>query len=372
MINKGAKHLVLVSRSGVHNTTKQELQKLEQLGANITVAQVDISQKQQVADLLTTIAGSLPRLRGIIHAAGILADGTIQQLSWEQFDQVMAAKVEGTWHLHSLTKEQPLDYFVVFSSIAAILGNLGQANHTAANAFLDALVYERRAMGLPALSINWGAVAGVGTVAKRQIDQQLREIGIECIPPQAVEQVLDQLFANNAVQVAVLPINWLKIRKDWLSSPLLRELKPDANQKEVEIANFLQELAATAQDKKREKLIGCVSREVAKILRLKSIDLVDYNKGFFDMGMDSLTSVELKNRLQSILKLSLPTTLAFDYPTIKLLVDYLLQAFTSSESGRSVNETSEESLVDDELDDFLTEINKISDQEIKTLLTKDK
>ena len=372
MVNKGAKHLVLVSRSGVNSTAKQKLQKLEQLGANITVAQVDISQRQQVADLFTTIATSLPPLRGIIHGAGILADGTIQELSWEQFYQVMAAKVEGTWHLHSLTKEQPLDYFVVFSSIAAILGNLGQANHTAANAFLDALVYERRAMGLPALSINWGAVAGVGTVAKKQIGEQLREIGIDSIPPQAVGEVLDQLFANHAVQVAVLPINWLKIRKEWLNSPLLRELKPDANHKEVQIANFLQELAATPQDKKREKLIACVSREVATILRLKSVDLVDDNKGFFDMGMDSLTSVELKNRLQSILELSLPTTLAFDYPTVTLLVDYLLPAFTSSESGNSVNETREKSLVyDDELDGLLAEINQISDQEIKTILTKD-
>lgn len=373
MVDKSAKHLVLVSRTGVHDTAKQELQKLEQIGANVTIAQVDISQEQQVADLLTTIESSLPPLRGIIHAAGILADGMIQQLSWEQFYRVMGAKVEGTLHLHSLTKDKPLDYFVVFSSIAAILGNLGQANHTAANAFLDALVYERRAMGLPALSINWGAVAEVGSAAKKQIGEQLKEIGIESIPSQAIWQILDQLFFDNSIQVAVLPINWLQMRKEWLDSPLLKELKPDSNQKEVQIINFLQELEATPLDKRREKLTSRVRREVAQVLRLKSVDLVDYNKGFFDIGMDSLTSVEFKNRLQSILGLSLPTTLSFDYPTVNLLADYLLQEIIFSESVNSVNKTREKLLVyDEELESFLTEINKISDQEVKTLFTKKK
>ena len=149
-------------------------------------------------------------LRGVIHAAGILDDGILQQQSWERFESVMSPKVHGAWNLHILTQVSSLDFFVVFSSAAALFGSPAQGNHAAANAFLDALAHYRHARGLPCLSINWSAIAQVGAAAERLSDSRIQRMGLSAIDPFQFLEILEYLMNSTAVNVGVAPIKMVR------------------------------------------------------------------------------------------------------------------------------------------------------------------
>ncbi|MBW4594598.1 MAG: SDR family NAD(P)-dependent oxidoreductase [Brasilonema angustatum HA4187-MV1] len=372
MVEKGAKHLVLVGRNRATPFIQAQIQQLKQAGAQVVVAQADVSSVEQSTNLLIEIEQSLPPLKGIFHAAGILEDSTLQHLSWEQFEQVLAAKVLGSWNLHHLTKEQPLDYFILFSSATSIFGNIGQANHAAANAFLDALAYQRRAQGLAGLSINWGAVAEVGAAANSQLVQNLQQTGIGTIPPQTVGQILERLLADNGVQVAVIPINWSQYPTSYSNLSFCSELQSVSLLQQSPTVELLQQLKKFPPEKRKIKLMEHIRTLVAQVLGLKTVELIDDNKGFFEMGMDSLTSVELKNRIQSSLELQLPSTLAFDYPNVKSLVDYLMLEFFHVAVPDEVREDDNKALVNDlNFEKFLIDLNEMSDQEIGQRFTQE-
>ena len=283
------------------------------------VALADVSQQKSLAQVIAKIS---PPLRGVIHAAGVLADGVLEQQSWKRFNDVLAPKVQGAWHLHQLTSEMPLDFFVLFSSTASLIGSAGQANHAAANAFLDSLAFYRRSLGLPALSINWGAWSEVGAAARRQVDTARKGMG-SIAPSQGLE-VLAHFFSLGTVkpcQVGVVPIKWdIFNRQD----PFIRALSErTSDNPATHQTKFRQQLKAKAPDKRRSFLMAHVRAIVGEVLGTrKPIPLL---LGFSDMGMDSLMSVELKNRLQTSFDSSLPPTLIFKYPTLEALVDYLAE-----------------------------------------------
>ena len=183
LVEHGARNLVLAGRSEASEPARAQLDNLEQAGATVKVVQADISQEEQVRRLLAGIETSLPPLRESSTSAGVLDDGVILQQTWQRFSRVMAPKVMGSWHLHTQTKNQPLDFFVMFSSAASLLGSPGQSNHASANAFLDALAYHRKANGLPGLSINWGAWSEIGA-ARGQVGERVKMKGMETIAPQ--------------------------------------------------------------------------------------------------------------------------------------------------------------------------------------------
>ena len=312
MIERGVQHLVLVSRREPSPAVRNQLKQLEEKsGAQIVVAQADVSQQESLAQVIAEIE---PPLSGVIHSAGVLADGILQQQSWSDFAQVLAPKVQGAWHLQQLTND--LDFFVLFSSTASLLGSAGQANHAAANAFLDSLAFYRRSLGLPALSINWGGWSQVGAAALLRTRLQTKGMGM--IAPQQGLAVLEQLFAAPPVQVGVVPINWstFKDKRPFFSD--LQSVRVSARQ------GILQKLRTISADKRRPLLEAHVCEQVAQVLGHKEA-AISLSEGLFEMGMDSLTSVELRNHLQSSLECSLPSTFAFDYPTVGALVDYLAQ-----------------------------------------------
>ncbi|MDH3602772.1 MAG: SDR family NAD(P)-dependent oxidoreductase, partial [Candidatus Tectomicrobia bacterium] len=173
MVSKGARHLVLMSRSGAADTAT--IAALEHAGAQVVVTQADVSEAEEVSQVLAHIDRPL---RGIIHAAGVLDDGILQQQTLERFARVMAPKVRGAWHLHTLTKDMSLDFFVLFSSTASLLGSGGQANYAAANAFLDVLAHYRRAHGLPGVAINWGGWSEVGMAARSEVRERMNMTGL--------------------------------------------------------------------------------------------------------------------------------------------------------------------------------------------------
>src|SRR5690606_12066890 len=165
IVEQGGRHLVLMGRSGASEEALPVLAQLEAMGAQIVVARMDVTDYNALADMIGHIQNEMPPLRGVIHCAAVLDDGLLLQQNAERFERVMTPKVRGAWNLHQLTKDLPLDCFVVFSSLAAMPGTAGQGNYAAANAFMDALIHYRTTLGLPGLSINWGAWAEIGLAA---------------------------------------------------------------------------------------------------------------------------------------------------------------------------------------------------------------
>ncbi|NEO90107.1 MAG: SDR family NAD(P)-dependent oxidoreductase [Moorea sp. SIO3G5] len=328
LVAKGAQHLVLIGRSAPSEMAMETIQELEQAGSQISVLSGDISNQQDTVRIMKQIQGSLPPLKGVIHAAGVLDDGVLQNMSWQQFSKVMAPKVAGTWHLHQLTLDLPLDFFVCFSSMASMLGSPGQGNYAAANGFMDAVAHYRRGMGLPGLSINWGAWASAGMAARLEDDQldRLHNSGLQSIGFNEGIQALEALLQLEVPQVGVIPVNWSR----WFqvhtgtTVPMLKDLAPSKS-KETEEGWLIQHLEAVSPEERRKLLTNQVRLQVAQVLGIADPEQIDSKAGLFDIGIDSLMLTELRNRLQSSLGCRLSATVLFNYNTIDDLVDYLAQ-----------------------------------------------
>ena len=325
LIEQGAKHIVLASRRGISSPeVQEEIRQLEQKGAEVLVVKADVSQPEDVTHLLTACAQPL---RGIIHAAGVLDDGVLQQQSWERFEKVMAPKVAGSWNLHQLTKDLTLDFFICFSSAASVTGMLGQGNYIAANTFLDAIAYYRRTLNLPALCVNWGAWSQVGMAAKLSSEQQLRLAaqGIDFITYPEGFQLLGKLMAQDVSQVTVLPMtDWSQWMSGFQQVPTFYEyLMPDASAKPKSNQSLKLELERIPESARRDALTCHVRELVAKTLGLNEPETIELGQRLFDLGLDSLMAIELRSYLQRSLGCNLRSTLLFDYPTLEALVDYL-------------------------------------------------
>jgi NAD(P)-dependent dehydrogenase (short-subunit alcohol dehydrogenase family)/SAM-dependent methyltransferase/acyl carrier protein len=341
LIAQGARHIVLAGRSGPTPEANAKLSAMADAGARVTVMRADVSVYEDVARALSEIDRNLPPLRGIFHAAGVLDDGMLMQQDWARFSYVMEPKVSGAWNLHTLTRNRPPDFLILFSSSTSLLGSPGQGNHAAANAFLDSFAYYLEAQGVRSMSINWGAWADIGAAAARNVGDRIKAKGMDTIPPDQGLAALAYLFAKPTTQIGVMPISWPLFMDGKESFPFLSDFRRAAGDRNIrqQQSNFLEELQAVPATKRRALLATHVESQVAKVLGLKPSLRLDPQQGFFELGMDSLTSMEFKNRLQNSLGLSLPNTLAFDYPNLDAVVDYLVR---EPRSGLS-NETLERS-----------------------------
>ncbi|NEP47792.1 MAG: SDR family oxidoreductase [Moorea sp. SIO3C2] len=331
MVKQGARHIVLNGRRTPSETAQETIQQLEQTGAKISVILGDVSKEEDVASILKQIEASQAPLRGVIHAAGFLDDGVLQQMSWERFRKVMAPKLQGAWYLHQLTQKLPLDFFVCFSSIASLLGSPGQGNYAAANAFMDTLADYRRSMGLPGLSINWGAWAQGGMASRlgSQHQSRLRTTGMNLITPEKGLQVLGELLSQPVSQVGVFPINWSQFLGQlpvghtisFLEAFASRKLQKETTKDE----NFLEQLAVALESERNQILIGYLQVKVGKLLGFDKSKLPNPELGFFDMGMDSLLTVELRNLLSSNLGCSISAAELFGTSNIQNLAEHLIK-----------------------------------------------
>ena len=367
LVEQGVRYLVLVGRNKPSDTGQKHLQELEQLGAKIIVQQSDVTNLEALTKVFSEIDQSLPPLKGILHLAGVLEDGILQQLSWAEFAKVMAPKVRGAWNLHQLSSNYSLDFFVLFSSVASLLGSSGQSNHCAANAFLDSLAYYRQAQGLPGLSINWGVISAIGAAASRQADQKVQQQGIETIAPQEVLEALEILLNNSSGQVGVVPISWPDLLSQRSKTSFLGDWSTTSESLSAVEPEFLQQLETANSQKRQEMLLDHVRLQVAQVLGLNSSQQIHLQQGFFDLGMDSLTSLELKNRLQTSLGCSIASTAIFDYPTLEELVDYLAQKVLNLEF--IVENTIE--LAQKEVDTEASVLDELSQDEIADLLAQE-
>ncbi|HVU25846.1 MAG TPA: SDR family NAD(P)-dependent oxidoreductase [Opitutus sp.] len=336
LVERGARHVVLAGRSAPTPAGQEAVRELAAGGAVVRCARMDVSREADVARVLQEIAATPWALRGIVHAAGVLDDGMVRQQTWEKFTRVLGPKVAGTWHLHRLTRGTPLDWLVLFSSATSLLGSPGQANHAAANAFQDALAHHRRARGLPTLSINWGPWSEIGAAAQRDFGARVKTKGIGTIAPAKGWRAWTRLGEKLPTQVAVVPVNWSEVPANLTIAPFFSEVRTVAPAIASEATTPAEAWATLPLAERTTRLLAEVRTQVARVLGLDGPGRVDPAQGFFALGMDSLTSVELRNRLQARLGRPLPSTLAFDAPTAEKLAAFLagLWEETKSETER--------------------------------------
>ncbi len=377
---QGARHLVLMARRPPQAEVSQQIETLEQAGVSITLVQADIADFAQLTQVIAGLSPEYP-LKGIIHTAGVLDDGVIQRQSRERFAKVMAPKIQGAWNLHVLTQGMSLDFFVLFSSVASILGGAGQANYAAANAFLDALAHYRRSRALPALSINWGAWSGVGMAARMDEAerQRLATRGETFITPAQGMEIFAGLLGQDAPQVGVFPIQWASYlasggTPDSFFQNVAAELAPKPGHHEDSQTGWRQTLETAPKDKQYSLLVDHLRLIIARVLGLPSPDRIELRQGLRDLGLDSIMSIEVRGRLAAELECSLPATLLFDYPTVETLAHYLgTTVLDLSAESVEMSETDKQGmLLDDDLAALLAGLDHISDTEIQQQLASTK
>ncbi|WP_030950296.1 type I polyketide synthase, partial [Streptomyces sp. NRRL S-646] len=335
----GIRHLLLASRRGLEAPGAGELvAELAELGAQAEIAAVDVADRDQVAAMLDTVSVDHP-LTAVVHTAGVLDDGVLASLTPDRLVRVMRPKADATVHLHELTRDADLSAFVVFSSVAGTFGGAGQANYAAANAFLDAFAVTRRSSGLPAAALAWGPWAPGAGMTAELTEADLRRMAREGMQPLAPEQALGLLDTVLEIgpaleRAAMLPINLdiAALRKRGHEVPsLLRALvrRPARRAAEAQAAiggaaDLRQRIAGFPEAEREKFLLDLVCGQAASVLGYASAAEVEADQAFKALGFDSLTSVELRNRLNSATGMRLPATLVFDHPSPAVLARHLL------------------------------------------------
>ncbi|HEY0449294.1 SDR family NAD(P)-dependent oxidoreductase, partial [Actinophytocola sp.] len=325
----GARHLVLTSRRGPQAPGATELQtELTELGAQVEIAACDAADRDALAELLATI----PDLTGVIHAAGVLDDGILESLTEERVDAVLRPKVDAALNLHELAGSvDTVELFVLFSSVASILGTAGQANYAAANSFLDGLAAHRHAQGRPATALSWGLWAQDSAMTKNLTEADRARLNRSGVLPHTVTDGLalfDIACRTSEPHLVPVTLDQAALRTATNAPPplhgLARTPRKRATTSRPTASALAGRLAGRPADERRQHLLEIVRAQVAAVLALPDPDAVTATNAFKQLGFDSLTAVELRNRLNTATGLRLPATLTFDYPTPDALVAYLL------------------------------------------------
>lgn len=327
LVERGARHLVLVGRNAP-SAASPRLDALRAAGAELTLEAVDVSRYEELAAMVARLDRRGIPLRGVVHAAGALDDGVLAQLDLERFRRVTAAKIAGAWNLHLLTRDRPLDLFVLYASAVSLFGAAGQANHAAANAFLDGLAALRRDRGLAGLSIDWGPWSEAGAAVQQGVIERLRSRGFGPISNAAGIAALAGALGEPAAQVGIVPIDWerfIEARPPW---PFVADFRPAAAQpaaRRQALGSLSDRVRDARPEKRPQRIAEVVAMIAARVLGHDDPHRIDRQAGFFDLGFDSLTTVELRVLLQNALSIELPATVAFDYPTVDALASHLLR-----------------------------------------------
>ncbi|HEY9878954.1 MAG TPA: type I polyketide synthase [Leptolyngbyaceae cyanobacterium] len=361
LVEQGAQTLVLVSRTGASESLQVELESLRQQGVTLWLEKADVSDAQQVESLVERIRQKLPPLKGILHAAGTLADGTLLNLTEAQFAQVILPKTQGAWNLHQATLSDSLDWFVLFSSIASLLGSPGQGNYAAANAYLDALAYLRQQQGLPAQSLSWGPWAGDGMAAVNDGRTQSETLrGLHKLSLKQGVALLQQALSAPQPHLGIAQIDWDAIARNspfalppLLSPVLASSAKPPDQETEpsqsasLPTPSLLSHLLSLPDFEREVALVAYLQKEVAQVLGLQGNAPSD--RPLLDLGIDSLMTVDLLNLCKRDLQLTLYPREVFAHPTIQALAAYIAReiaranpapvASSSSNSSSSVPDT---------------------------------
>jgi NAD(P)-dependent dehydrogenase (short-subunit alcohol dehydrogenase family)/acyl carrier protein len=300
----GARALVLQGRQAASAAARARVAALEATGVRVRLVAADVADAAAMQAVAAEVTAAWPPVGGVVHAAGVVDDRIVVNQTPGRMAGVLAPKVTGAWHLHQLLADAPLDFFVLFSSAAALLGLEGQSSYAAANAFLDAFAHARRAQGLPAVSISWGPWARSHAAVDADLDDRRRRIGLELLDETRGRAIFLAALEHPPAAFAAMRIDWTRFAAN---SPLYADLRKAP----VRPASR----RALVVDQLRAQVASLLGRDAATIAR---------DRGLFEMGVDSLASLELRGLLQASFGLRLPATLAFSHPTIDAMADYVL------------------------------------------------
>lgn len=384
MIERGARHLVLMGRHEPSPTARKAIDRMISRGARVSVVLGDVSVEADVVAMLAKIYLEMPALRGIVHAAGLLDDGALHRQDWQRFQKVMAAKVTGSLNLHQRISHIPLDFFLLFSSAASMLGTPGQSNHAAANAFIDSLAHLRRSSGLPALAINWGVWTRIGAAAKRNVAGRMPIAGLRAIAPEQGLAILETLLDRGECQVGAFGMDWdiyaaeaavrgpeaerltggrdrtLRLERTTQAVPQKRGSPASAS------LGHLDRIRQAQASRRVELLTRFVEDRIFKALGLDPSRPPDRSRPLQELGLDSLLAVELRNLIGNDLGLPrrLPATFLFDYPSIDAIANYLAGELLPPDDRLPAAE-----VLDVRAE--LAEVAILSDEEAETMLLKE-
>jgi acyl carrier protein len=293
------------------------------------IYQADIADREQAQHVIGDVQRTMGPLRGIMHAAMVLDEAPIERLNEERMWKAMAPKIMGAWNLHALTTDVRLDFFVLFSSIASIIGGPGLANYAAGNAFLDALAYYRRARGLPALTVNWGMVGEVGHLANNlETTTRLTRLGIGAIPASGMLDALDALVSSNAVQAAVAQLEWKEFSRSMGSRAPARfaDLAGGSNAEEVRstASTYVRDILE-ADEAARPPLLEAYIRDHMARAMGASPARIDTQQSLLNLGLDSLIAVDVRNRISADLGLNVSLATFMQCASINSLAAYMAE-----------------------------------------------
>ncbi|MEE4599331.1 SDR family NAD(P)-dependent oxidoreductase [Streptomyces sp. DSM 41524] len=334
LVDLGARHVCLVSRSGTPAAEAAELLATLREKADVTVYQADVSEPEEVRRLVDGLTEGPHPVGGIVHAAGALADMPVSAMDWDCLDRVFRSKVYGTWLLHEATAYLPdLRFFVCYSSAASVVGGVTQANYAAANAFMDNLMTRRRAEGLPGLSINWGPWAQVGMSARlgEQVLTSWQEQGIKLFTPARGMRALVSLIApeQTSGQVVAGECDWDRFT---VAKPVANALYERLVSAAEDGEGFdLDQLLTRPAGERVPAIEEFVQARVAQVLHIEDVEVIEPDIEFLQLGLDSLVAVELRNTLEAAFRLPLPASIVFDHPCTEQLAAYLDSQLTSGQ-----------------------------------------
>ncbi|TQF75170.1 SDR family NAD(P)-dependent oxidoreductase [Rhodococcus spelaei] len=333
----GVRSLVLASRRGLAASGAEDLvTELTGLGARVRIVACDVSDRGEVVELLAAVPHDAP-LTGLVHTAGVLDDGVVVSLSPDRMDAVLAAKADAAWHLHELTRELDLALFVLYSSVAGVLGTAGQGNYAAANAFLDGLAEYRRGEGRTAVSIAWGLWAAGTEMTGHLGEADTTRLGRGGVVAMSDEQGLalfDAAVAQHRAGVVAARVDTASLASGARAgtlAPLLEGLLPGIRRVTGVVTGLRQQLAGLTGAERKTLVLDAVRGQVAAVLGHDSGAAIDAGRSFRDLGFDSLTAVEARNRLNTVTGLRLPATLVFDYPTPDAVTAHILTQLTDTD-----------------------------------------
>lgn len=354
LASEGARHLVLVSRSGARSDEAvQALHDFEAQGVQVLEARVDIADAAQVVSLFNEM--DMPPLKGIIHSAMVLDDEVLIYLNEERFEAVLAPKILGAWNLHQMTVDMPLDFFVLFSSVSAYIGNPRQANYVAANAFLDGLAYHRRSCGLVGMSVNWGSISKVGAVARNpKVEQYLQQLGLQGLDPEAASHAMGQVMKRNPIQMSIMDMNWQQWANSSMNvtrSPLYTYLVSEYATKQAGSKALIGQLAA-AEPSEMEKLVqNFLLEQLSRVTRMP-VARLDANARLEQLGMDSLMGVELNNLIRMEADVDFSVMTLMQGLSVAQLAQHLLEKMVATHAvlrNKSANQNLNETISEEEL-----------------------
>jgi pimaricinolide synthase PimS1 len=333
VVEHGVRRLVLTGRQGMAAPGAPEIHdELTGLGAQVQIVACDVSDRESVRRTLSLIPDEAP-LVGVVHSAGVLDDAVVTSLTPERIAAVFAPKVDGAWHLHELTKDANLALFALFSSVSGTLGGPGQGNYAAANVFLDALAVHRRAHGLAANSMAWGPWEGDAGMAGRlgEADRgRLSRSGLDGLPTSEALTLFDSALASGDAMNVLARLDLAALQAAGEVPRVFDRLVRRRSRRASDTgsaAAFAARLAGLGAEERREALLDLIRTQTARTLGYGGPDAIDAHRPFQDLGFDSLSAVEFRNRLKVATGLTLPATLVFDYPTPSAISEHLADRF---------------------------------------------